>query len=89
MKYARETLFLDDKLKALRSKETYNQNLKESNAKEHILMAKGRPDKRDPHKKDKKISKFKTKKVKCYQCHKMGHIKECYPNLKNNDKPKE
>ena len=71
--YGRESLTLDEVQAALNSKELNHKNEDKGSTVAEGLNVRGRPDKREFKPRSKSRSKSKGK-IKCYHCHKEGHI---------------
>lgn len=76
--YGRESLTLDEVQAALNSKELNHKNDEKSNVIAEGLSVRGRSDRRESRGKSKSRSKSKFK-VKCYHCHKEGHMRKVCP----------
>ncbi|KAH9782268.1 hypothetical protein KPL71_008823 [Citrus sinensis] len=81
--YGRQTLTMVDVKETLSSKAATKRDSREAEG----LMARGRSEKKESNKGKKKISKSKSKNMKCFHCHKEGHFKKDCPEKKN--KPKD
>ena len=88
MKYARESLTLEEVQAALKSKQIENKSTKENIA--EGLSIRGRPERKDFKNQRKNRSRSRTRnptRLKCYHCHKEGHFRrQCPDRLKLNDK---
>ena len=82
LKHGRDTLTLEDVLRALNSKEL--QQGIDGKAAGDVLTARSRPEKREFKSKGKFRSKSKNgkKQFKCFHCHEEGHMKKDCPNKK-------
>lgn len=86
LKYARDSLSLNDVQKALRSKEVDSLNENQTQSSGENLMVRGRPetrsDKRNPRSRSRSKSKNKYTEGKCFHCHKEGHFRRDCPERK-------
>ena len=76
--YGMESLTLDEVQAALNSKELNHKNEDKGNTVAKGLNVRGRPDKREFKPRSRSRSKSKGK-IKCYHCHKEGHIRRLCP----------
>ena len=76
--YGRESLTLDEIQATLNSKELNHRSEDEGNAVAEGLNVRGRSDKREFKQRSKSRSKSKFR-IKCYHCHKEGHISRLCP----------
>ena len=76
--YGRDSLMLDEVQAALNSKELNHRSKDKGNAVVEGLNVRGRSDKREFKQRSKSRSKSRFK-IKCYHCHKEGHIRRLCP----------
>ena len=82
--YGRQSISMADVKDSLNSKEVITMAETKNG---ECLMAKGRPEKRENNKGNKRAkSKSKNKNLKCFHCHKEGHFKRDRPDRKNKGK---
>ena len=72
--YGRESLTLDEAQAALNSKELNQRSEEKGNVVAEGLNVRGRIDKHESKPRSKSRSKSRVK-IKCYHCHKEGHIR--------------
>ena len=83
LKHDRDTLTLDDVIRALNSKEL-QQKVEGKNTAGDVLALRFRSVKRDPRSRGRSRSKSRIGKkvIKCFHCHEEGHIKKHCPKRK-------
>ncbi|KAH9699562.1 hypothetical protein KPL71_024410 [Citrus sinensis] len=77
--YERQTLAMGDVKEALSSKAAIKKETRDGEG----LTARGRTEKKETSKNKKKRSKSRPNNLKCFHCHKEGHFKKDYLELKN------
>ncbi|XXG58369.1 hypothetical protein AAC387_Pa04g0693 [Persea americana] len=87
MMYGRETLSKEDVESALNSKELKKKvTTKSHDSSSEGLVARGRTEKKEHNRRGRSRSKSKTRKLKCFKCHKEGHFRKDCPERKGKEK---